>query len=343
MPADQDVRPELTERRLWIVSSSALVFVAAECLVMLLLFRGINLKLPFTMHLLYTTVSLLPTVGGGFLVHALFHAWRREGRAYLRAVSRPRFVVLFLVLFVSLVLLIVFYGSLKVMVPLLNERLWDETLWRIDAALLFGLSPNVLLINLLDQSLLLRFVDWVYGYLFFLAVLLSFPLFLPHRDDRLRVSFIAANVLLWSAGAWLYLAFPSMGPAYGYHEVWDAVREQFPVSMYWQKQLIENYQMVLQIPHGLIDPDFNMKEGIGAFPSLHVGFQTLLALYLPRLSRIAGRAAWLLVAITFLGSVLTGWHYLTDSIAGLLLAFGAFILMERVILPVRAEDQEALS
>ena len=343
MPADQDVRPEPARRRLWLVSAAALVFVIIECAVMLLLFRGINLRLPFALHLLSTTMSLLPAVGGGFLAHALVNAARKRGRAYLRAIIQPRFILLSLLLFSTLVLLTVFYASLKVMVPLLNGSRWDETLWRIDSSLFFGLSPNVFLVNLFDQSLLLRFVDWVYGYLFFLAVLSSFPLFIPHRDDRLRVSFITANVLLWSAGAWLYLAFPSMGPAFGYHEVWDAVREQFPVSMYWQKQLIENYQMVLRIPQGLIDPDFNMKEGIGAFPSLHVGFQTLLALYLPRLSRIAGRAAWLLVAITFLGSVLTGWHYLIDSIAGLLLAFGAFMLMERVVLPVPAEDQETTS
>lgn len=307
---------------------------------MILLFRSINLRLPFTVHLLNTTLSLLPTVAGGFLIHALFSGWKKSGRHYLRAIRRPRFVVLSLVLFTSLVLLIVFYGSLKVMVPLLNERLWDETLWRVDAVLLFGLSPNVFLINLFNQSLLLRFVDWVYGYLFFLAVLASFPLFLPHRDDRLRVSFITANVLLWSAGAWLYLAVPSMGPAYGFHEVWDAVREQFPVSMYWQKQLLENYQMVLRIPQGVIDPDFNMMEGIGAFPSLHVGFQTLLALYLGRLSRLVGRASWLLVTITFLGSILTGWHYLIDAVAGFVLAFLAFMVMERVVLPRRSEDLE---
>lgn len=325
---------ERYRKRLWLTAAGALAFVIAEGAALIWLLRGINLRLPLGAHVLHTMLSLLPAVLAGFLAHALFCAFRKKGRVYLRAIGRPRFIAMFLTLFVTLVLLMVFYGSLKVMVPLLNERSFDELFWRLDSVLFFGLSPNVLFVNLLNHSLLLRFIDWGYGYFFFFSVLVSFPLFLPHTDERLRVSFITANVLLWSAGAWLYLALPSMGPAYRFYEVWDAVREQFPVSMYWQKHLLDNYQMVLRIPEGTIDPRFSVFKGVGAFPSLHVGFQTLFALYLRGLSRVAGRVAWLLVFLTFLGSVLTGWHYLVDSIVGLLLALAIFLLMERVVLPV---------
>lgn len=343
MPADppavsQPIIPnEHDSGRLWLTAAGALALVMFEGAVLIWLLRGINLRLPLGSHVLHTMVSLLPALAGGFVAHALFHTFRKRGRAYLRTIVTPRFVTMFLMLFVTLVLLMVFYGGLKVMVPLLNQRSFDELFWNIDSLLFLGLSPNVLFVNLLDQSPLLRFIDWGYGYLFFFSVLISFPLFLPHTDERLRVSFITANVLLWSAGAWLYLALPSLGPAYRFYEVWDAVRQQFPVSMYWQKHLFDNYQMVLKIPEGTIDPRFSVFKGVGAFPSLHVGFQTLFALYLGTLSRGAGFVAWLLVFVTFLGSVVTGWHYLVDSIAGLLLALAIFLLMSRVVLPLRAD------
>ncbi|MBW3670368.1 MAG: phosphatase PAP2 family protein [Acidobacteria bacterium] len=325
--------------RLWLTAAGALALVTGECIVLIWLLRGINLRLPLAAHVLQTTQGLLLTGFAGFVAHFLFSAIRKRGRRYLRAVATPRFIGVFLMLFVTLVLLMVFYASLKVMVPLLNERIYDDFFWRIDTFLFFGMSPNVFLVNLLDHSLLLRFIDWGYGYFFLISLLTSFPLFLPHVDDRIRVSFISANVLLWSAGAWLYLTVPSLGPAYSYHEIWDSVRQQFPISTYWQKHLIDNYQLVLRIPHGTIGEGFNMFEGIGAFPSMHVGFQGLFALYLGRLSRVAGRVAWLLVFLTFLGSVLTGWHYLVDSIAGLLLAVGIFLLMERVVLPEAGENR----
>ncbi|MDX1584905.1 MAG: phosphatase PAP2 family protein, partial [Thermoanaerobaculia bacterium] len=223
--------------------------------------------------------------------------------------------------------------GLKVMVPLLTDRSFDQILWEVDSWLFFGFSPNIFFVNLLDNSTLLRFIDFGYGYFFFFSVFVAIPLFLPLKDDRLRTSFFVANALLWSVGAWLYFAFPSLGPAYRFHSVWDAVREQFPVSTYWQKQLLDNYQMVLRIAQGEIDPRVNLVEGIGAFPSLHVGFQALFALYLGSLSRVASRVAWLLVALTVLGSIVTGWHYMIDSVAGLALAFGCWFLMERVVLP----------
>lgn len=317
------------------VAAVVAILMGLQVLVLLGMLRSINLSLPFHWQALAYLRSLLPAVLGGYLLHLVAHALRGKGRSYAQTVARPRHWGLTLLLVTTLTGLMIFYADLKLVVPLLSEGVRDGILWEIDAALLFGLSPNVFVLNLLDQSQLLRFIDFGYGYFFFFAVVISYPLVLPLRDDRLRTSFVAANAVLWSLGAWLYLLVPSLGPAYSFHEVWDPFRSQFPVSTYWQKQLLDNYQMVLEMGRGRIDPRLSLFEGIGAFPSLHVGFQTLFALYLGRLSRLAGRVAWLLVLLTFMGSVLTGWHYLVDSLAGLGMAYGSFWLFERVILPER--------
>lgn len=340
MPEHVAESRRISRKRIWTVAIGAFLLTAVQCVALVVLVRRVGLEYPVLWHVPNVALSILPPILVGFVAHALAGRFQRTGWDYVRAVTRPAELLLFLLLLAALILQIVFYSGLKVMVPLLTDRSFDEALWQLDSWLFLGMSPSVFFVNLLDNSILLRFIDFGYGYFFFFSALLSFPLFFPLRDARLRVSFITANMLLWCAGAWLYFAVPSLGPAYGFHQVWDAVREQFPVSTYWQKQLLDNYQLVLKIAEGTIDRELNMYEGIGAFPSLHVGFQALFALYLGRLSKMAQRVAWLLLFLTFLGSVLTGWHYLIDSIAGVVLAVGVFLLMERVVLPSPLEGTE---
>jgi hypothetical protein len=323
------------KRNLIVASLVFLLVVIEGVLVFWLLYR-VGLRLSVRPMLLQSFLGLLPAIAVGIVVHALVSRLRSGDWSYVRSIATVRWFGFLLLLLVSVVGVMFFYTGLKTFLPLLTGRETDQVLWDMDQVLFFGMSPNIFFVNLFDNSLLLRFIDFGYGYFFFTAVLLAFPIFFSLRDERMRVSFVAANVMLWSAGAWLYFSAPSLGPAYRFHEVWDAVRAQFPVSTYWQSRLIQNYELVLKIrEEGVVSPGLNIYEGIGAFPSLHVGFQTLFALYLGRLSRRLSFFGWLLVVLTFLGSVLTGWHYLIDSIAGILLAAACFIVFEKMLLRER--------
>ena len=82
--------------------------------------------------------------------------------------------------------------------------------------------------------------------------------------------------------------------------------------------LMTNYQNVLH--HG----EVNVFLGIGAFPSLHVAFELLVCLWLRRVWRPGAMLFAIFTLIIFLGSMITGWHYLIDAIAGLALAFLAY-------------------
>jgi membrane-associated phospholipid phosphatase len=332
-PGSAHARIDSGTTRNLIVASSVFVFVVVEGVVVYSLLYREGLRLSVRPMLLHSFLGLAPTIAAGIGVHALVSRFRDRDWSYLRVIFTLRWMGFLLLLLASVVGVMFFYTGLKTFLPLLTGRETDQVLWDMDRVLFFGMSPNIFFVNLFDHSLLLRFIDFGYGYFFFTAVLLSVPIFFSLRDERMRVSFVAANVMLWSAGAWLYFAAPSLGPAYRFSEVWDAVRAQFPVSTFWQKQLIQNYELVLKIrDEGVVSPDLNIFAGIGAFPSLHVAFQTLFALYLGRLSRHLAFFGWLLVALTFLGSVLTGWHYLIDSIAGALIAAACFIAFERMLL-----------
>jgi membrane-associated phospholipid phosphatase len=60
--------------------------------------------------------------------------------------------------------------------------------------------------------------------------------------------------------------------------------------------------------------------GIAAFPSLHVAVPALFVCAFPR-----WRFVWIpFTAVTLIGSILLGWHYLIDGYAGVALAWASW-------------------
>jgi hypothetical protein len=69
-------------------------------------------------------------------------------------------------------------------------------------------------------------------------------------------------------------------------------------------------------PHGGIQ----IVLGIAAFPSLHVAFQTYVFLWMRRLWTSGEVLFGIFALVILLGSMITGWHYLIDGLAGIALA-----------------------
>ena len=65
----------------------------------------------------------------------------------------------------------------------------------------------------------------------------------------------------------------------------------------------------------MLNPKLDIMLGVAAFPSMHVAFQTFVALWVRRFSPRVSLFFFLLLTATFLGSIVTGWHYLIDSLA----------------------------
>jgi hypothetical protein len=215
------------------------------------------------------------------------------------------------------------YGWIKLSVPLLHPQLFDSELWNVDRAIFFGHSPNIFFLDLFSTSL--RFFDWTYANVFVASLTIASIYFLSNPDERLRIGFTNSNTLMWIAGAWLYLLVPSLGPAYRFPSVWLPLSVMLGNTQQLQRVLMTNYQHVLH------NQQVNILLGIAAFPSLHVAFEMLVTLWM------RGRWRLLFAVITliiFLGSIVTGWHYLIDSIAGLLLAVLCYLA---IAIPQRRE------
>jgi hypothetical protein len=165
-------------------------------------------------------------------------------------------------------------------------------------------------------------IDWWY-HQWLHTVLLGLALFCAFLDPGLRRRFALSMVLTWGVGAWLYVAMPAMGPAYARPEAVAALRADQPRGAWLQDALLQNYRKVIAGRHGPV-PSLNPTRGIAAMPSLHVGIHWLLALWTWTLSRRLGALAVLAALVTFVGSVVTGWHYAIDGWAGILLGTAAF-------------------
>ncbi len=272
---------------------------------------------------LYLVVGMVATV-------VLRLALDRSFRPIAESLKRPSWYWEWLRLWLAMLLATYAYAWLKVNVPLVRQVLWDQELWTLDVLLHLGISPSVFLTSLFDGTFLAGWIDFWYEYwrrtvLIVLVVLTAFHL------GAARRRFVTAMVLLWTFGAWIYVAIPALGPCYIFPDIWQAGTSiPYPRALGTQMGLWQNYQILQEgLATGQLQ-GFNPTRGIAAMPSLHVGTHVLFAIWgWYHLRPIF--VVFLLAAIfTFLGSILTGWHYAIDGYVGAGLAWLSYVLARRL-------------
>ena len=244
---------------------------------------------------------------------ACLRAWR--SRAWLTGTLR---------IWLAVLLTTHAYMWLKLFTPFLNGALCDATIWRLEERLFLGYSPNLFILELFRDPGVLCAVDWSYPRLFRAGVYLTMAVFPALPSNRLRYDCTASFVLLWTLGGWLHVLLPAMGPCFWAPSAWGPYADQLKESAATQAALLRNYKELL-VYRFSSQLSINPLYGVGAIPSMHNASQALLAFWAMRLSRPAGLLCWGTVVVIFFGSVITGWHYLIDAVAGILLAASVFL------------------
>lgn len=242
---------------------------------------------------------------------------------YLRLIRTREWIIDTVRIVVFSALSVQTYCWIKIAIPLLHPRLFDQELWNIDRTIFFGLSPNIFFVNLFSAPAALRFIDWSYANVFYASLSVAGIFFASSPDRRIRLAFIDSNIGMWLIGAWLYVLIPSLGPAFRFPDVWLPLQPMFQNTQTLQRLLATNYTTVLGFRTGAIK-QVNVLFGIAAFPSLHVAFEVLSLLWMRRLWRYGQVVFMIFTAVIFIGSIVTGWHYLIDGIAGALLAAACY-------------------
>jgi hypothetical protein len=298
------------------------VFALANLAIIAVLARG---TLPIVGSPLGHTVSFAATFLGeallGIAVRCLVAAVRRD-RTYFRIIRSRRWILDTLRMVVSGGIVVTTYGWIKLVVPILHPRSFDQALWNLDRLLFFGMSPTTFVVELFDAGPFLFLVDQGYAYIFAGSAIVGFSYILSEPSRRVRIAFANGNAVLWLSGAWLYLLIPSVGPVYRFPEVWLAHAKSFELTQTIQRLLMTNYQHVVRAwERGMVTEPISIVFGIGAFPSLHVAFQTYVFLWMRRLWTAGEVLFGIFVFVIFLGSMITGWHYLVDGVAGMVMAY----------------------
>jgi hypothetical protein len=226
---------------------------------------------------------------------------------------------------------------IKSSIHLINPLVFDKWLWLYDRWLGFGHDPVLILLHILHFPWLLHGIDLVYSVLYPAVWALYPPVFwLVLRTRRERLSFMLAFTLLWVAGLALYLLLPSWGPVFTRPDYFETTLKYMPATVHVQRVLYEGLKALVEHPYG---PRTIRYGGVAAFPSLHLAVVTLFAAASRKVSRTWFSANLALAGIMFVGSMLTGYHYLFDSLAGVLMGWLCFRLAFRWIafhLPIRA-------
>ncbi len=324
-PPDPSPAPGGTRRRPWRPYPFEIAAWGSLAAAVLLL-RGHGLRIDWN-TVVYTVPPLFrPTAQvllAGPPLYALYLLLgRRPLRPYLRRLAQPAWLLLWLRLWLTCFVFTYAYFWLKVCVPLVNGRLWDRELWALDRLLHLGVSPSILLTELLAGSGLVGPLETWYGW-WLPTMMFGLSFFCAAPDAGTRRRFMLSSVLIWTLGPWLYLAAPALGPVYVQGELFQQLAPEMPHARAAQATLWRNYQTVVAGREGTLKR-FNPTRGIAAMPSLHVGGHWLLLLWIRRRAR-----PWLVPAVigtllTLVGSIVTGWHYALDGYVGIGIASLAF-------------------
>jgi len=165
-------------------------------------------------------------------------------------------------------------------------------------------------------------LDRVYELLIPWIPISTFAVCLSGKWMRARV-FVAANVVAFLIGLPLFALFPAIGPWYG------AAILPNPAQVQCQNSLL-----------GLRAGASALVVGVVCFPSFHVIWAVLCGYAFSGL-RWLRIPAWILAGLIVVSTVTSGWHYVVDVIAGLLIAAAALRVAKWLSIPKEAVSEQS--
>jgi PAP2 superfamily protein len=234
-------------------------------------------------------------------------------------------ITLVVVGLVSFYVTYVSYRNLKNFLPRVNPTLHDALLHQIDRVLMFGHDPAVVLHAVFGETVSAHVFAIVY--LLFLPISpISLVVYLVwSRNIGYGLWYATAQCLAWALGTLSYYLLPTLGPNFAFPFVY---RDLDPTgvtsllnSLYYSRQ---------EVVHS--NPDTTSAiQSVAGFASLHIGITLTLALVVHFTVRHAWirRAMWAYFVLTALSTIYFGWHYISDDIAGAVIAFASVWLGAR--------------
>jgi hypothetical protein len=316
----QEGRHRSAMARAWVIPAA--IIIATEYVAALAVgaWVGFRYTLPWDAYLIAGTTVVCLTGAALIVVRLAFYAMKGEDHPTRRLIREaPRFYG-----FAAGVVLVGLQAAVltwaKVMLPLAIPFWADPLLANIDHAL-FGQDPWILLMKvfgwaapLIDQV----YISWAPAKFGTLLIVLVLP------ESRTKSRILVAYFLLFAMIVFGQYALSSAGPIF-YAEFGFGNRFQHIPLQHW----VSAARGYLMHDHAVVGGD--PGGGISAWPSFHVAGALWTAQVWNAWDRRLGAVGFFWFAIILIGSVLLGWHYAVDGIAGILMAVGAWAVAPKII------------
>ena len=203
------------------------------------------------------------------------------------------------------------FRNLKSYVPFVNRNLYDADLARLDQILFLGNDPADTLHHLFGTTWAAEFFSVVYvAWIVLVPMTLAIALMWT-RASHAGAWFVTAVGVDWVLGVAVYYLVPTVGPIYSAPDHFTDLPPTFVGVLQtdmWQARLD-----VLNNPWDTV-----AVQTIAAFASLHVGIMVTMCLMahllrMPVALRVAG---WIFLALTVVGTIYLGWHFVMDAFGG---------------------------
>ena len=237
-----------------------------------------------------------------------------------------RFYIYFLRASICILVTLMFFANLKQIIPIVNPRLYDLQMWRIDKVVHFGVSPVVFLVDILRINRIIYFLDLIYITFIPMNIIIPVIFIIQTKSEIIRKQFLAVFCISWVVGGISYFLFPAMGPCYFKPEFFQFL--DMPIAKNLQQILLEEYVKFRQSAGQHIASNY---YGIAAMPSLHLAKTFIFMLFSRRLNRYLFIFFCVYLVLMFIGSVALGWHYAIDGYIGIAMAYIIYIIIVRLI------------
>ena len=211
------------------------------------------------------------------------------------------------------------YRNLKSFLPFVMGRTtYDRELHLVDRTLLFGHDPAIALHTLLGTGISAHFLSWIYLWFLPLVPLALTAWLVWSRKLTYGYWFATSQCIAWTLGTVSYYALPTLGPGFEYSWLYNSLPDTPASSLMNSLQYSRDNVLNVGIDGAV--------QSVAGFASLHCAITLLVALMVQFTlrSKVLKWVFWVNFAFTLIATIYFGWHYISDDIAGIMIALIAF-------------------
>lgn len=282
-------------------------------------------------HQVYIMVQFAVPIMAAVLLIRSYILVGRDGAVSHAATTLRRLFFSWTVIFKALPVLafaafLAGFVHFKMRIPDLGGYRWDDQLYALDKLIFGGVSGWEFFAPVYNWPALVASFDFFYS--LWIPGIFVFWCWMAYNSRlslQFRQQYLVSTVLTWILGGNLLATlFGSVGPSFygaiyvgqpdlftGLQDKLSAVNASYPLlTFHVREQLLNAY----------FHPGTNVVGGISAMPSMHNAQAAIFVFTAMRINKWLTTAMAIFGTIIVSGSIILGWHYASDSLAGLLIA-----------------------